>query len=65
MDIFSKQLIQFRLNNTINLRHLTQRIMSRYYEQRRLQNGDRVVTVDSVTSFHPMCTNTFIIIIFF
>ena len=30
MDIFLKYLIQFRLNKTINLRHLTQRIMSCY-----------------------------------
>jgi len=30
MDIFLNQLIQFHLNNTINLCHLTRRVMSRY-----------------------------------
>ena len=30
MDILLNQLIQFYLNNTKNLRHLTQRIMSCY-----------------------------------
>jgi len=30
VDIFLNKLIQFRLNNTINVRHLTQRITSCY-----------------------------------
>jgi len=47
MDIFLNKVIQFYLNNTINLRHLSQRTL---YPQ----NGDRIVTIDSVTLFHPM-----------
>jgi len=39
VDIFLNQLVQFYLNNTTNLRHLTQR---------------RIVTIDSVTSLHTM-----------
>ena len=46
-----RPLIQFYLNNTINLRHLTRRIISR-----NSLNGDRIVTTDSVTPHHPMYT---------
>ena len=42
-------MIQFCLNNTINLRHLTQRIISCY-----THSGDRIVNIDSVTSLHLM-----------
>ena len=38
------------MNNTINLRHLTQRIYTVLYPQ----NGARIVTIDSVTSLHPV-----------
>jgi len=44
MDVFLNKLIQFYSSNTTNHRHLTQRI----------QNGDRIVTIDSMTSLHPM-----------
>ena len=54
MDILLNQLIQFYLNNTINLRHLTRRINPRHYVVLYPQNGDRIVTIDSVTSLHPM-----------
>ena len=50
MDIFLNYLIQFYSNNTTNLRHLTQRIISSYTNK----SGDRIVTIDSVTSLHPM-----------
>jgi len=49
MDIFLNWLIEFYLNNTINPRHLTQYNIVLYP-----QNGDRMVTTDSVTSLHPM-----------
>jgi len=45
MDILLNKLIRFYLNNTINLRHLS-------------KNGDRIVTIDSVTSLHPMHIRT-------
>ena len=47
MDILLNQLIQFYLNNTINLRHLTRRIMSP-------QNGDRILIIDCMASLHPV-----------
>jgi len=47
------QRIECYLYNTINLRFLTPRILPRYYPQ----NGDRIVAVDSVTSFHRMCNS--------
>jgi len=47
------KLIEFYLNNPINLRHLIERFMSCY-----LQNGDRVVTIDYVTSLYPMYYRT-------
>jgi len=50
MDIFLNYLIQFYSNNTTNLRHLTQRIISSYTNK----SGDRIVTIDSVTSLHRM-----------
>jgi len=49
MDIFLNYLIQFYSNNTTNLRHLTQRIISSYTNK----SGDRIVTIDSVTSLQP------------
>ena len=53
MDIFLNKLIQLYLNNTINLRHLSQRIISCFYPQ----NGDRIVTnKEYVTSLHPVST---------
>ena len=45
MDIFLNKVIQFYLNNTINLRHFSQRIISFFYPQ----NGDRIETTDCVT----------------
>jgi len=45
MDIFLNELIQFYLNKMINIRRLTQRIVVLYP-----QNGDRMVTIDSVSS---------------
>ena len=50
MDIFVNKLIQFSVNNSINLGLLTPRIMRSYTPQ----HGDRIVTIDSVTSLHPM-----------
>ena len=44
MDIFSNQLIQFYLNDTINLRHLTQRI---FLFQDSLCGFPRLFTVTS------------------
>ena len=41
------------LNNTINICHLTQRIVIVLYPQ----NGDRIVSIDSVTALQPMYTN--------
>ena len=46
-DIVLYHLIQFYLNNAINLRPLTQHIMS---------NGDSFLAIDSVMLLHPMCT---------
>ena len=43
--------IRLYLNNMINLRLLTQRTILRYP-----QNGDRIVTIDSVTSLHLVHT---------
>jgi len=48
-DIFLKQIIQFYFNNTI--RNSTHHVV--LYPQ----NGDRIATIDSVTSIHPMCTS--------
>jgi len=42
------KMMQLYFNNTINLRHLT------HYIVLYTQNGDRIVTIDSVTSLHPM-----------
>jgi len=48
-DIGLDQLIHFYLNNAINLRPLTLHSVVLYP-----QNDDSFVTIDSVTSFHPM-----------
>jgi len=53
MDILLNQLIQFYSINTTRLRRLTQHIMSCYIHLYP-QNGDCIVTVDSVTSLYPM-----------
>ena len=53
MDILLNQLIQFYSINTTRLRRLTQRIMSCYIHLYP-QNGDYIVTVDSVTSLYPV-----------
>jgi len=54
MDIFLNQLIQFyiTLNNT-----KSQPLNSTHYAVLYPQNGDRIVTIDYVTSLHPMYTN--------
>ena len=48
MDILLNYLVQFCSNNTTNLRHLPQGVV--LYPQ----NGDRIVTMDSLMSLHPM-----------
>jgi len=53
MDIFLNQLIQFYLNNTTYLRHLTQRIILCYTHKMAIVYRDHI---DSVTSLHPMYT---------
>jgi len=45
-DISLNQLIHFHLNNTLNLRLLLHELYP--------QNGDRIVNIDYVTSFHPI-----------
>jgi len=50
MDIFLTRLFRFYLNNTLNLRPVN----STHYAVLYPQNGDRIVTIDYVTSFHPM-----------
>jgi len=50
MDSFLNYYGPFNFNNTINLRLLTQRT----YIVLHPQNGDRIVTTDSVTSLHSM-----------
>ena len=52
MDIFLNQLIQFYLNNT-----KSEPLNSTHYAVLYPQNGDRIVTIDYVTSHHPMYTN--------
>ena len=47
MDIFLNQLIQFYLNNTMNLRHLTQRIISCYTHKMALVSYHRLWDVSS------------------
>jgi len=49
MHISLNQLIQFYLNNTLNLRRLNYTNYFVLYSQ----NGDRIVSIDYVTSFHP------------
>jgi len=52
MDIFLNQLIQFYLNNT-----KSEPLNSTHYAVLYPQNGHRIVTIDYVTSLHPMYTN--------
>ena len=52
-DIFLNQWAEFYLNNTINLRPLTPRIVMLYP-----QNGDRIVAMDNVTSLSPYVSDT-------
>ena len=49
MHISLNQLIQFYLNNTLNLRRLDYTNYFVLYSQ----NGDRIVSIDYVTSFCP------------
>ena len=49
--MYLNQLIQFYLNNTLNLRSSTPHV---YYTVLYPQNGDRIVTIDYVTSLHAM-----------
>ena len=51
LEIFIDQRIEFYLDNTMNLRRLTRCIMSCYTHK---MAGDRVVTIDCVTSLHTM-----------
>jgi len=51
MEMYLNQLIQFYLNNTLNLRSSTPHV---YYTVLYPQNGDRIVTIDYVTSLHAM-----------
>jgi len=51
MEMYLNQLIQFYLNNTLNLRPLTPHV---YYTVLYPQNGDRIATIDYVTSLHAM-----------
>jgi len=53
MDIFLNQLRQCYWNNMINLCPLTAHIVVLYP-----QNGNRIVTIDYVTSLNPMCQTT-------
>jgi len=55
MDIFVNQLIQFYLNDTLNLRPHN----STHYTVLYPQNGDRIVTIDYVTALHSMYKNYF------
>jgi len=50
MDIFLNRLIRFYLNNTLNLRPVN----FTHYAVLYPQNGDRIVTIDYVTSLYPM-----------
>jgi len=50
MDIFLNCLIRFYLNNTLDLRTVN----FTHYAMLHSQNGDRIVTIDCVTSLHPM-----------
>ena len=54
MDIFINQRIECYLNNTIKSSLLN----STHYAVLQPQNGDRIVAIDSVTSFHPVCILT-------
>jgi len=50
MDKFVNQLLQCYWNKMINLRPLTQCAYAMLYPQ----NGDRIVTINYMTSLHPM-----------
>jgi len=50
VDIFLNELIEFYLNNMVHLHPLTPHVVSSYTPK----NGDYILTVDFVTSFHPM-----------
>ena len=47
--MIQNRLIQCCVNNTVNLRHSTPRVISCLYPQ----NGDSIVVIDSVTSLSP------------
>ena len=47
------KLTQFYLNNAINLRIFD----STHYIVLYPQNGDHIMTIDSVTSLHPVCSS--------
>jgi len=57
MDIFLKELVEFYFNNTVNLRPLT--VLHTLCEVIYPQNGERIVTKDSVTSFRPVYTSSY------
>jgi len=48
MDMFINQLIQFCVNNS----HKSSPFNSTHHVELYPQNGDRIVTIDSVTSLH-------------
>jgi len=48
-DIFIHERIEFYSNNNINRRPLTP-----HYAMLYPQNGDRIVAIDPLTSFHPI-----------
>ena len=50
MDIFLNRLIRFYLNNTLNLCPVN----STHYAVLYPKNDDRIVTIDYVTSLHPI-----------
>jgi len=54
MDIFWNWLVEFYLNNVINLLPLTA-----HYAKLYPQNEERIVTIVDVTSFHPVYMFTY------
>jgi len=55
MGIFLNQLIQFYLNNTINIRHLTQRIMSCYTHKMAIASWPYLCDVISPYAYSRSC----------
>jgi len=50
---FLNYVVQFYLNNTVNLHPLTPHIRPSYTHK---MANERIVTIDSLTSFHPIYT---------